>query len=95
MHTHTRTCTLTHVHAHMQHTQTQHTDIADTFMLTICKIDNNKKRIYNTQYNPTAPFIVFKIPYFIELSSGHRWSVNRVQISFESLLTLVMKNPGH
>ena len=41
------------------------------------------KRIYNTQYNPAAPFSIFKILYFIELSYGHRWSINRVRICFE------------
>ena len=72
----------THIHRHI-HTQTQHTDIANTVTLTICKIDNNKKNIQYT-INPTAPFIIIlKILYFIELSYGHRWSVNRVQNSFE------------
>ena len=53
------TCILTHIcntHTHTHaHTHT-HIDVADTVMLTMCKIDNNKK---NTQYNPTAPFINF------------------------------------
>ena len=43
MHTHTCTCTYaTHTHTHT------HTQRLPTVMLTICKIDNNKKNIQYT-----------------------------------------------
>ena len=48
----------THMHTHA-HTDTQHTDIADTVTLTICKIDNNKKNIQYTMQSHSTIYYYF------------------------------------